>query len=192
MESLHKKLDIHNTADLCSLSKHQKKKRVADAPERGKIRRRAEETDRLAVNYRRIGDRWEAARVAGLVDKVIDDAEQLDSRMNTFLDNLRAHEAALELVAGLIADNGELGLSATTLRDRWVLDFAADLGARYRELRTDEELRAVAEQFEDELAGQAAPARGVARGVRSRSLESADKQHGDRRDQNVEGMLGLP
>lgn len=112
VDTLHKKLDIHKK-DFCSLPKHKRKSRIAHAPEREKIRRRIEETDQLAVNYRRIGDRWEAARVAGLVDKVIDDAEQLDTRMNTFLDNLRAHEAALELLAGLIPDNGERVLPAT-------------------------------------------------------------------------------
>ena len=136
-------------ADFCRLQEAEKRKRVADADRRRKIREWIDSTDELVVNHRRIGERWQDVGADGLFDRVIRDAEDLDTLMNTFLDNLRAHDAALELLDGLVDQNGRL--PHTALRDRWVLDFAGGLRAEYSELRGSEELRAIAERFEGEL-----------------------------------------
>ena len=125
-----------------------------NASERRKIRGWIERTDRLVENHRRIGLRWQALGVDGLLDRIIRDAEDLDTVMNGFLDNLRAHQAALDLLDELVEENRGPHLSRTTLRDRWVLEFANGLHGGYSDIRTAEELRAIAERFKGELAAK--------------------------------------
>ena len=156
VENLRRKLDVP-TENLCSLPAHEQNRTVASARKRRQIREWVAETDRLAVNYQRIGARWRDARVARLLDKVIRDVEDLDTRMNTFLDNLRAHEVALEFLAGLTEEDAAPGLLHTTLLDRWALDFGALLRERYNEIRTPEELRAITERFREELGADRGP-----------------------------------
>ena len=138
--------------DFCRFSHAEKKKRLVDANERREIGEWIASTDRLIVNHQYIGERWRSAGVDGLLDRVVRDAEDLDTRMNQFLDNLRVHGAALKLLGELVEDNAGPHLSPTTLRDRWVLDFANRLDDEYSDVRTPEELRAVTERFAKELA----------------------------------------
>ena len=149
LERLHRRLDVP-TRDFCT--SHPKERHVTTAGQRREIRERVEETSRLAVNHRRIGERWRAVRADGLFDQVIRDVENLDTRMNEFLGNLRAHKVAHELLDELIRDNEGPRLAPTTLQNRWVLDFDARMRERYSDLRTDEEFRAIADRFRDELA----------------------------------------
>ena len=143
--------------DFCRLKETERHKLIAKADRRRQIREWVEHTARLIVNHGRVGERWRAVGADGLLDRVIRDAEDLDTRMNGFLDNLRAHDAALKLLQQLIDENGGARLSHTTLRDRWVLDFAVGLREEYSELREPEELRAIAERFERELARDDSP-----------------------------------
>lgn len=149
-ERLRRGLDVP-PRDFCM--SHPNARHVTTAGQQRQIREQVEETSRLAVNHRRIGERWREVRADGLFDRVIRDAEDLDTRMNEFLGNLRAHSAALALLNELIRENEGPRLGPTTLRDRWVLGFAARMRERYPDLRTDEEFRAIAEQFREELAG---------------------------------------
>ena len=138
--------------DFCRLSPAEKRKQLVHANERREIREWIASTDRLVVNHRHIGERWRAVGVDGLLDRVVRDTEDLDTRMNQFLDNLRTHGAALKLLDELVEDNRGPHLSRTTLRDRWVLDFANRLDDEYSNVRMPEELRAIAERFTGELA----------------------------------------
>ena len=141
--------------DFCT--SHPQERHVTTPGQQRRIRERVEETSRLAVNHRRIGERWREVRADGLFDRVIRDGEDLDTRMNEFLGNLHAHSAALALLDELIRENEGPRLGPTTLQDRWVLDFDARMRERYPDLRTDEEFRAIAERFREELAGSEEP-----------------------------------
>ena len=150
---LRRDLEVPKT-DFCRLSHTEKSRLVADAPKRQQIRGWIESTDRLVENHRRIGLRWQGLGVDGLLDRIIRDAEDLDTVMNGFVDNLHAHEAALDLLDELVKENRGPHLSWTTLRDRWVLDFAKALQGEYSTIRTAEELRAIAERFQGEFAAK--------------------------------------
>ena len=150
LKTLRGKLKVPAT-DFCRLSRTEKSRQVADPNRPREIREWVESTDRHAEEHRRIGRRWRAVGVDGLLDRVIRDAENLDTRMNEFRNNLQAHEAAVELLEELIEEHEGPHLSESTLRDRWVLDFADQLREKYSDLRTAEEFRAIAERFEGEL-----------------------------------------
>ena len=113
-----------------------------------------ERVERLGAAYRSIGERWASAGVASLVDAVVRDVEGLDTSMNVFLENLRAHEVALDLVAEIVRENGAPVLLDTTLRERWVLDFALRIEEEYGDIRDATELGAIVDGFEKELAGE--------------------------------------
>ena len=150
LERLHRRLDVP-TRDFCT--SHPKERHVTTAGQRrgdSRAGRGDQPTGREPPADRRtLAGRM---RADGLFDQVIRDVENLDTRMNEFLGNLRAHKVAHELLDELIRDNEGPRLAPTTLQNRWVLDFDARMRERYSDLRTDEEFRAIADRFRDELA----------------------------------------